>query len=209
VEIINNTIANNDSTSTAASAFPPDSLTVSTPEGAGIVSGIHSAGLVAASLLIDPDFSNPTLVNNIIWHNRSWYWNAAQNGGKGGLLADLGHTGGYWDLQVFGITGLMSPTNCLLTDTTGYDGSNISVTPPFVTPFLNNLLTAIVLDEGGNSISVRYTPNRNTNYHISSAINGGSSAVLADRPLLATDYDGQTRPTPPPAAWDIGADELL
>ena len=48
VEIINNTIANNDSTSTAASAFPPNSLTVSAPEGAGIVSGIHSAGLAAS-----------------------------------------------------------------------------------------------------------------------------------------------------------------
>ena len=203
-EIINNTIANNDSTSTAASAFPPNSLTVSAPEGAGIVSGIHSAGLAA---LIDPDFSNPTLVNNIIRQNRSWYWDAAQNGGNGGLVADPGHTGGYWDLQVFGITGQMNPTNCLLTDITGYPG-NLTGNPSFLTPFTNNLLTAIVLDEGGNSISVRYTPNRNTNYHIgggSAAINQGDPAVLTGRPLLATDYDGQIRP----GAWDIGADEAL
>jgi hypothetical protein len=159
-------------------------------------------------LLTATDFSDPTLVNNIIWHNRSFYWDAAQNGGQGGLVADTGHAGGFWDLQVFGITGQMSPTNCLLTDTTGYDPSNISVPPVFITPFLNNLITAIVLDEGGNSISVRYTPNRNTDYHISSANNGGSSAVLATRPLLATDYDGQPGPAFP-AAWDIGADEIL
>ena len=74
----------------------------------------------------------------------------------------------------------MSPSDCLLTDNTGYPG-NIIGDPAFVSPFVNNLRTAIVLDEGGNSISVRYTTNRNTNYHIqagSAALTEALSAFL-------------------------------
>jgi hypothetical protein len=202
-EIINNTIANNNSTSTAAAAFPGGQITVSAPEGAGIVSGAHSADLATASF---QTFSNPILTNNIIWQNKSYTWNGALTTQEK-LVPFNGPDNGFWDLQVFPLgTGTLTPVNGLLST-----GGN----PNFVNPYANVLQSAIVIDEGGNSISVRYNASGNnpdngqpSNYHIgagSAAIDGGTSAVLAGRPLLATDYDGQTRP----AAWDIGADEIL
>jgi hypothetical protein len=202
-EIINNTIANNNSTSTAAAAFPGGQITVSAPEGAGIVSGAHSADLATASF---QTFSNPILTNNIIWQNKSYTWNGALTTQEK-LGPFNGPDNGFWDLQVFPLgTGTLTPVNGLLST-----GGN----PNFVNPYANVLQSAIVIDEGGNSISVRYNASGNnpdngqpSNYHIgagSAAIDGGTSAVLAGRPLLATDYDGQTRP----AAWDIGADEIL
>ena len=55
--------------------------------GRGINAGVHSVGLQQA---FDPavaqTFANPVLYNNILWHNRSFYWDRAQNGGLGGLF---------------------------------------------------------------------------------------------------------------------------
>ena len=218
-EIINNTIANNYSTSTAAAAFPGGQLTTSAPEGAGIVSGAHTAGLAALTVT---EYSNPLLVNNIIGQNTSYFWDGTQTGTER-LVPYAGPDGGNWDLQVFGTTApqLLNPQNCLLSSlAAGYGGSNVTGAPNFLGATTNTLRSAIVIDEGGNSISVRYTPlTRTSNYHIgagSAALNGGTSleppayavSILTGRPGLAQDYDGQTRPLPP-AAWDIGADEVL
>ena len=210
-EIINNTIANNNSTSTAAAAFPGGQITTSAAEGAGIVSGAHSAVLATAS---GQTFSNPTLTNNIIWQNKSYTWDGTLTSTEK-LVPFAGPDGGFWDLQVFGTptAQLLNPQNCLLSSlAAGYGGSNTTGAPNFVGAYTNNLRSAIVIDEGGNSISVRYTPlTRTSNYHIgtgSAAIDVGDAAVLGTRPLLVLDYDNQTRPNISTGLVDIGADEL-
>jgi hypothetical protein len=94
VDIVNNTVANNDSVATTADAFtvplnpgPGIDQNISRPQPAGIVSREHSGamddlmddtpmpGWVTAA--VPPDwrnFSDPTLVNDIIHSNRSFYW---------------------------------------------------------------------------------------------------------------------------------------
>jgi len=124
VTIVNNTIAYNDSTGTGEDAFGrachPFAVaqghcpagagggnpTVSAPTVAGLQAGVHSARLQAA---FDPSvaqvFASPVLYNNIVWHNRSFSWDGAQNGGLGGLIPAVdnnGLGGFYWDLAVLG-----------------------------------------------------------------------------------------------------------
>jgi hypothetical protein len=78
VDIRHNTIANNDSTSTAAAAFLPGSSNASVPLPAGVVSRVHGADLSILLQNVAPAvnliFSDPTLSSNIIQHNRSFYW---------------------------------------------------------------------------------------------------------------------------------------
>jgi parallel beta-helix repeat protein len=210
--VINNTVANNDSTSTSALAFTPGQLD-SNPLPAGVVSGAHSAALQALfGAGFEQTFSNPTLVNNIIWQNRSWYNDGTTTPGVGilspnpaGLYQDLG--------VVFTLTPqLLNPMYCVLTDTAGYDVSNLAPADPgFVLSYLNTLSTATVLDEGGNAINVSY-PELNAalgNYHLNvgaAAMDNGAPVNIVSYPQLALDFDRQTRPSG--SAVDIGADEL-
>ena len=237
VNIINNTIAHNDSTATAGEAFLPGSPNMSTAQPAGIVSRANSAqlsGLIYPSWKLDQyrAFSNPTLVNNVIWQNRSFHWFVTPDPANPalsvfGLLPNVGagDPAVYDDLAVLGVTGSLNPQSCILTDVTGYDASNISVDPGFVTGYFNgdpaqtilmpevttSLAAAAAFDEGGNYIDVRFGPlSPSGDYHLlpgSPAIDAGNSAVLADHTELAIDYDAQTRPSG--AGTDIGADEVL
>jgi hypothetical protein len=103
-------------------------------------------------------FSNPLLYNNIIWHNRAFYWDQALNGGLGGLFPATDNAF-YWDLAVFGGLGTekLDPRFCIL-DGNSVSGpgtvlnpaANIIVTsdnntvfPGFVSPYFNTLETAI------------------------------------------------------------------
>ena len=194
--IINNTIANNDSTATSRLAFTAGQLD-STPQPSGVVSNLHSDLLMA---LIqrpnEPNYSRPILVNNIIWHNRSFYNNHLLNAGAGGLSPRP--AGQYWDLDVLG-------TNTNLTSQNGISSS--TNTPGFVAPYSNILTSATVLDEGGNNISVRFTPLSiaGTDYHLlstSTARNRGSNSYLSIAPK---DFDQENRPSQ--NTVDIGADE--
>ncbi len=83
VNVINNTIANNDSTASGVNAFTGAGAVTSTPRGAGIVSRLHSAGLQTALTAkgVDQTFTDPVLVDNIVWHNRSFYWDGTANAG--------------------------------------------------------------------------------------------------------------------------------
>jgi hypothetical protein len=88
VTIRNNTVANNDSTSTGAAAFPAGltpNLSVAQP--AGIVSRYHSAAmhdlmnlevdetaLPLARAIQWQTFSDPVLRDSIVYHNRSFFW---------------------------------------------------------------------------------------------------------------------------------------
>ena len=97
VDIRNNTVANNDSTATAALAFAPGSTNESTPLAAGIVSRVHSPDLafemvadvtapVPADWLV---FSDPDLQNTIAYHNRSFYWLNFDDPGTPGIEVGL------------------------------------------------------------------------------------------------------------------------
>ncbi len=196
--IIFNTVANNDSAATAKSAFPTGA-TNSTPQGAGIVAYPHNATLAAAS---GQTYSNPTLYDTIIWHNRSFYFDGvAQNlkPNPGTPYRDIGSPAGM----------PLNPRNCILTSVTGYDSSNLATNPLFMAGYTNALMAAATVDEAGNNINVRFEPTGvQGNYHIvstSPAVNRGESTFLSQFPSLRGDYDTDYRPygTNP----DIGADE--
>lgn len=206
VTMANNTIAHNDCTGTTG-ALVGGQLVTTTPNGTGIVVFPSSAQLAAASGLA---FPNPVISNNIIWHNRSFYYDSSANGGLGALLPNP--AGPYWDIRVFG-TGVNpnpAPLNNILSYTTDphsgfvYDVSNIAADPLFVSPYLNTLEAA----PGANALVnfVKFSPLTPAgDYHIQSNSPAVDRASAATAP--ATDFDGQARPNG--AASDIGADEMV
>jgi hypothetical protein len=213
VFIINNTVANNDSASSGINAFPAGPLNPSVPQrGAGLAARVHSTGLQASLTAkgLPQLYSNPVLQNNIFWHNRSFYFDQAANGGLGGLLPDP--VSAYADLAVVGTTTpqFLNPTNCILTDTTGYGPTNIMADPLFVSEYFNTLQTASVPQEGGNFVMIVFKPlTLSGNYHLgggaSPAVDAGGAVNVGTFPALGTDFDGQSRNAATP---DIGADEF-
>ncbi len=211
VNIIHNTIANNDSSGTSALAFPPGPLNLSTPQGAGVVSAPHSPALAAAS---GQAFSDPALINNIIWHNRSFFWDTAAVPPPGQPNSHLlPSPTPFVDVEVAGAVANLNPQNCILTDATGFDPSNTSVDPLFLAEYQNGLLTAAVIDEAGNAITVRYLELalHAADPHImccSPARDVGMSPVPGAFAELLTDMDGQPRPMGFAGLHDIGSDEV-
>ena len=230
-DIRNNTIAHNDSTATAAAAFSGN-INMSTPQPAGVVSRAHTPGLTGH---LGAGFSDPRLENNIIWENRSFYWDVNKPGGQG-LLPDVTASAAVFDdLAVLGMAGSLSPMNCVVTDATGLDPSNIVLNPQFFAAYFNGgpshlvettgltpIETVPAFDEGGNFIDISMGPltryddptggdgNPGTlfgDYHITvgSPARNAGTAVSGE-PLLALDIDGDTRPSD--AGVDIGADEI-
>jgi hypothetical protein len=200
--IVNNTVANNDSTATGALAFEAGVTAPSTPQPAGIVARAHSGGLAT---VIGAGFSNPLLENNIIFSNRSFYFDPALNGGMGGLAPNGAMP--IWDLQVVGTAApqALNPQYCLLTSAAGYSGTNFAGNPLFVNGYLNALQAAVAPQEGGNWISVTYLPAKPWgDYHVREISPAVDHANAATAP--STDYDGEARPNG--AADDIGADEF-
>ena len=200
---IHNTVANNDSAASGVEAFPAAGGN-STPQGAGLVGHAHSADLATAS---GQTFSSPVLYDNIFWHNRSFYVDVTLNAGAGGLVLNAAKP--YWDLQVFGTSGQLNPNVCVLTSLTGYNSSNISADPLFVSGYTNTNLIAAVPDEGGGAVSLRFSPIYPTgDYHIrtnSPVIGRAESNFLSTYTALRGDYDTDYRPYN--ANPDIGADE--
>jgi len=174
VSIINNTIAYNDSTGTSEDSFgaachpfaiaqghcPPGAgggnPTVSAPAVAGLHARVHSARLQAAfAPALRQAFPNPVLYNNILWHNRSFSWDGAQNGGLGGLVPavdNAGLGGFYWDLGVLGGFGF-EQLNAISSILDGNNGAmvtnpaanlivasdNNAVFPRLIAPYFNVL----------------------------------------------------------------------
>jgi len=193
VRILNNTIANNDSSATAQSAFTTLTPNQSTPQVAGIASHEHNTDLRTAS---GQTFSDPLLQNNIVSQNRSWFYDRLPTTPPAGLFERP--AGLYWDLGVVELAAeSLTPDHCLLSG--GGD-------PQFVGAYLNTLFTAVVLDEAGNNINVRHSPTGPVgDYHIgtgSAAIDAGTE--ITDPPV-AFDFDHQVRPDA--SVTDIGADE--
>ena len=199
VNIIHNTVANNDSAATSQSAFGVGT-TASTPQGAGIVSFLHSSLFAEAS---GQDYSKPKLYDSIVWHNRSFYYDRATQSlapAPGGLYRDLAVPAGENPLD---------PRYCILTSTAGYDSSNLAADPQFLAGYTNTLSAAAVIDEAGNNINVRFEPTGPMgNYHIagtSPALNVAATGFFGDFPSLRGDLDTDYRPYG--SLPDIGADE--
>lgn len=180
--IIHNTIARNDSTATASLAFTPGNPNVSNPQPAGIVSRAHSPELAG---FIGPDFSNPLMVDNIIWQNRSFYFFSDPFAFPPiSELRPIPNPDGtgvpYDDLAVLGTPTqeFLDPNFCILTSLTDgrggnyNDGTNLASNPLFVRQYFNGnrgqtivqpeITTAMqapaAFDEGGNFIKVRFGP---------------------------------------------------
>jgi len=221
VRVDHNTIVNNSSTSTGANALLGVGLNLPTiPQGAGVVSGVHSLGLANALAVPDPNvpgitYSNPELINNIIWHNSSYSYDPTLNNGFGGLVP---HPAAYWDLQVFGATDpgqVLDPNDTILTSLTGpdsvdyNDGTNLAVDPLFIDDFTYTLRTAAAPGEGGNTVQVSILPIKpEGDYHLrtgSPAIDQAAATAITE---LAADYDGEVRPDAVSGLGDIGADEF-
>ncbi|HKJ95155.1 MAG TPA: choice-of-anchor Q domain-containing protein, partial [Gammaproteobacteria bacterium] len=187
-DIVNNTIANNDSTASVGEAFTPGQPNDSVAQPAGVVSRAHSPGLLAAIGAVPPrfarPFSNPRMVNDIIWHNRSFHFAvndaydpdvATSATNQPYLLLPnvaVGDAPVYADLAVLGVGGSLHPRFSILSDTTGYHPSNSSADPQFVASYVNgdrdatvqmpetttSLAPAVAFDEGGNFIDIRFGP---------------------------------------------------
>ncbi len=227
VRILHNTVANNQSTATARAAFAAGALN-STPQGAGIVSHLHSLTLtqVLPGGSGNSTFSNPDLYNNIIWHNKAFSWDGTA---QALVPANSGPYGPYKDVRV-AVPPAIEPNslrltlrNCLVSGGSFFSGSGNITTDndPFVISYLNTLQAAAVIDEAGNNIAVRfpetglYQPNSATfwgNYHLSGVGAGATSPVnnggnIPQAPAgLTYDFDRQNRPAQS-TARDIGADE--
>ena len=248
VNIWHNTVARNDSAATAGEAFTPGSPSMSNPQpGAGIASRVHTSELSSFLQLLpvaEAQFSDPDLVDNIIWQNRQFYFVVNDTDPTNvlyGLCPDIDNIGlgcattpVFSDLGVIPAgSGILNPLDSLLTDTTGYDGSNITGDPLFFAEYFNgnrestitipetttSITPTVAFDEGGNYIRLRYGPLTEImldpatmlatgqpygDYHIYS----DSPAVDAGFDLGVTDdFDGPgTRPFN--GIVDIGADEI-
>ena len=177
VNILSNTITNNESTATAGAAFNLGSPALSSPRVAGIVARDHVevAGLVDASGMsasqtnrYGQSFSHPSVRNNVIWQNRSRIYDLSS---PAGLVDPACGAPCYIDLSanISGPSSLVRRN--LLSDPTGTHGSNITGDPDFLGPYTNGnpgvdpaqaefqtIMVAPALDEGGNWLDVRYAP---------------------------------------------------
>lgn len=205
VQIIHNTVARNDSLAVAGEAFELRAnqtdpfLTV--PQPAGIIGRQHGGGGVGADGqpvglrgLLDtlpgtrPTFSNPRIVNSIVWQNRSFFFGPVAGGIVNpqdpnptayGLIPRGTGNAQYWDLGVLGApaTATLAPTFSVLTNLDAANGTNggsnnVTTTPSFASAYTNGdrrtrldlveienrILTPIALDEGGNFIRPYYGP---------------------------------------------------
>jgi hypothetical protein len=178
VNIIHNTIANNDSLGTAGQAFLNPNQSTAQP-GAGIAARANSAGVIGAG---GGAYSDPRLEDSIIWHNRKFFFLIQDGtpGGTGGapgiwgLCPNIGDSVSglncpsngpvYDDLAVLGAAGPLVCDSASCIDSNGSD-------PAFVNDYVNGARSAVfqpevttaiqappAFDEGGNFIQPRFGP---------------------------------------------------
>ncbi|NJC73807.1 hypothetical protein HC031_29440 [Planosporangium thailandense] len=210
VQIINNTVMDNITTATATTSNGQ-------PAPAGLSVAENSVQLQATLPANAPNFSNPTLFNNIFWNNRAGSWNGLYISGIGAKDAPAGDPIRYWDMGSFDGVGPLAPTYSVLQTTTGTksDPSNkVGVDPKVVKQFL----TSVTVDPSRSYPAFRQAViviqqvagTQMGDYHLqatSPANNIGTGSVTVGSTKVSApgfDIDGDGRNATKP---DIGADE--
>ena len=207
VEIVNNTVARNVSTSTAEDApvGPPDTNPpigrTTLPQGAGIVSELHSQALLDAKGLPAGSFSDPALFNNIIWENQACHLDGElQLEGTNGCEAPGLPSDGFIDLEVSGGGSYTKVTKnlCTATGSNCPAPGNITGAPAFVFP-IQTTFSALAFGGDPNFVTVimRSKPSDpQGDYHVaagSPAVNAGTGSAFSV-PAPCDDFDGDGRP---------------
>lgn len=215
-QVINNTVAHNDSTATVGSLITIGVGTNSSiAQPAGLVTQVHSPALAAALASKNNAwdtrkfFSNPLVRNNILWQNRSFNYFADANGaGLQPVVDGPSCAGNYADLAVLGGAYALNRLQTNMTSTT--PGAH----PDFLSEYCNGgrvggigpIAANPAVDEGGAAwIDVRFGPlAAQGNYHVATT----SSAVgLNTGNFPASDIDGEPRPGAD-GSRTAGADEV-
>ncbi|MBN1918062.1 MAG: right-handed parallel beta-helix repeat-containing protein [Verrucomicrobia bacterium] len=226
--VYHNTIACNDSTGTGVDTFGPaanenEPLPSTIPQVAGISSNVHSTGLQGAfGAGFEQTFSNPELRKNILWQNRSFYWDAAANGGWGGLAVNPAVL--YWDLGVYNTLTpeMLEPQDCVLSELAArapdgtiigfYDASNMTSDPLLVEQYFNVHTATAIENAFGALVIDTFAPlGLLGDYHIlesSPARDAVDTEGFGQFPDLLTDVDGDARPGVA-GDVDVGADEYV
>ncbi len=169
VRLVNNTIADNASTATNQESFPAGPKVQSNAQIAGVALRAGAGTTV------------PSILNNIIWGNRSYQWSITPtdpNQPQTTVLTDAG----IWDLGVVGNAShtALASTRSIVSDATTTAANctsctaatatdlkfvrAINFTPlpdpdqPGVLPETTVMRTALTFDEGGNFINVIFSP---------------------------------------------------
>ena len=195
--IVNNTVVANDSAGIAGAVLAAGQG-VGRPSASGIVSEPTSAALLAQirnpALKNANAISQPTeLANNVVWHNRSFFYSGdgrlcvgnstADAAGSCHTLPDQSATGQcvtgakYWDLGVLGDASTapgsqhLNPSYSILTSTAGYSGpGNQATDPGLVAPYCNG---ARVMPELGKVIN----PPSALNLQVAATVDEGNNYV--------------------------------
>ncbi len=181
VNILHNTIANNDSLGTAGQAFANPNQSTPQP-GAGIATHSHSPGLIGTGKNVGA-FSDPRLEDTIVWHNRKFFFRIEQGDARRSEHRSryLGSVPRHrWHhcrselprrqragLRRPGVIGAAGPLVC---DGASCIDSDSGVDPAFVNEYVNGNRSSIfqtevttiqapaAFDEGGNFIQPRFGP---------------------------------------------------
>lgn len=232
IDLINNTIANNDATGTGELAFgnltgwqegiipiTPNMVTTILPSG--LASRLYSAPLwnnaaaaqashgVPDGVLGYPNAAAVRMQNDLIYNNRAWYWNGSAIVQRSEAKLKT------WDVGVYGATngGLLKTTSSLLTRADGLNQDpagtgNLYASSAGVPAFLSEYQNTLSGSQGGAAlgffVNYTYSPQYLTgDYHLVT----GSPAIGAGTvgaAVPAIDYDFDVRPFPP----SIGADDV-
>jgi hypothetical protein len=208
VRVYNNTIMKNMTTATATTSD-------GSPLPAGLTTVANSAALQASLPPDAPIFSNPLLFNNIFWDNRAGTW-------TGGGVAGLGLAGDpnpihLWDLAVSDGSGVLAPTNSLLSvDNLPYilphPSNKVGVDPTVMAEYDTSVWVFPWRTNpnfvGALLVAVEAPPNLMGDYHIpntSAAVDTGRR-VKDGISAPAFDIDDDSRPSP--RRFEAGADEV-
>jgi hypothetical protein len=207
IRFFNNTVMKNITTATALTSN-------GLPAPAGLATSVNSDALQGTLPGGSPAFSNPLLFNNIFSDNRA-----------GTRLLDrvsgLGANGPsdvtVWDLGVADGTGVLAPTNSVVSQNAGIYPYTASATNSAADPLVIAPYDTVVTFNGWRTnpnflgailVSLDLPPELLGDYHLSS----GSPAIdlgavsKAGTAAATTDIDGQARPAG--GGYDAGSDEV-